>query len=183
MEPAQSSATIHDIMNNVLNFVTIIKAGVINDLAPGVMTRSHATLMRIIVLRAILTGSQVILNGIIALHAALMVLTGLLTELSGLIHKILAGRVALRGSTAILFRINSLSTSGHQKMSSLKGITNVLMARSIKDARRLNLTGEVKLLTGRNPRLKNGMSPVYLTGVFSKDLARPNVGMPSSGRE
>jgi len=183
MEPAQSSATIHDIMNNVLNFVTIIKAGVINDLAPGVMTRSHATLMRIIVLRAILTGSQVILNGIIALHAALMVLTGLLTELSGLIHKILAGRVALRGSTAILFRINSLSTSGHQKMSSLKGITNVLMARSIKDARRLNLTGEVKLLTGRNPRLKNGMSPVYLTGVFSKDLARPNVEMPSSGRE
>jgi len=166
MEPAQSSATIHDIMNNVLNFVTIIKAGVINDLAPGVMTRSHATLMRIIVLRA-----------------ALMVLTGLLTELSGLIHKILAGRVALQGSTAILFRINSLSTSGHQKMSSLKGITNVLMARRIKDARRLNLTGEVKLLTGRNPRQKNGMSLVYLTGVLSKDLARPNVEMLSSGRE
>src|SRR6266550_2926630 len=166
MEPAQSSATIHDIMNNVLNFVTTIKARVINDLAPGVMTRSHATLMRII-----------------ALHAVLMVLTGLLTELSGLIHKILAGRVALRGSTAILFRINSLSTSGHQKMSSLKGITNVLMARSIKDARRLNLTREVKLLKGRNPRQKNGMLLVYLTGVFSKDLAQPNVEMPSSGRE
>jgi len=183
MEPAQGSATIHDIMNNVLNFVTMIKAGVINDLAPDVMIRSHATLTRIIVLRAMLTGSQVILNGIIALHAALMVLTGLLTELSGLVHKIPAGRVALRGNTAILFRINSLSTSGHQKMSSLKGITNVLTARSIKDARRLNLTREVKLLKGGNPRQKNGMSLVYLTGVFSKDLAQPNVEMPSSGRE
>ena len=185
MEPAQSSATIHEIMNNVLNFVTTIKAGIINGLAPGVMTRSHATLMGIIVLRAMLTGSQVILNGIIALHAALMVLTGLLTELSGLIHKILAGRVALQGSTAILFRINSLSTSGHQKMSSLKGITNVLMARGSKNAQRFNLTRGrgVKLLRGRNPRQKNGMSLVYLTGVFSKDLARPNVKMPSSGRE
>src|SRR2546421_8366011 len=185
MEPAQSSATIHDIMNNVLNFVTTIKAGVINGLAPGVMTRSHATLMGIIVLRAMLTGSQVILNGIIALHAALIVLTGLLTELSGLIHKILAGRVALQGSTAILFRINSLSTRELQKMNNLKGITNVLMARSIKDAQRFNLTRGrgVKLLRGTGPRQKNGMSLAYLTGVFSRDLARPHTEMPSSGRE
>ena len=170
IEPAQSSAT-------------MIKAGVINDLAPDAMTRSHATLTRIIVLRAMLTGSQVMLNGIIALHAALMALTGLLTELSGLVHKIPAGKVALRGSTAILFRINSLSTSGHQKMSSLKGITNVLMARSIKAALRLNLTGEAILPTGPGPRQNNGMSLVYQTGVFSRDLVWPNVEMPSSGRE
>lgn len=162
MEPARGPATTHDIMNNVLNFVTMIKAGVINDLAPGVMTHSHATLTRIIVLRAMLTVSQVILNGIIALHAALMDLTGLLTDLSGLAHKIPAGRVDLRRSAAIPSSINRISTRGLQKMNNLRGITNVLMARGSKNAQRFNLTRGrgVKLLRGTGSRQKNGMSRV-----------------------
>ena len=180
-ETARSSATIHGIMNSVLNIVTMLKAGVINDLVPGVMTGSHVTLIRIIVLHAM--PARVILSGIIALHAAPAVLTGPLTKPNGPVHKILAGRVVPQPSAAILFRINSISTSGLQKMNNLKGITNVLMAHGIKDARRLNLPGEGKLQIEHSPRQKYGTSPACLMGAFLKDRARHNVEMNSSGRK
>jgi len=183
MEPVRVCATMHDIMNNVLNFGAMSRAGAINDLTPGVMTGSHLTLTRTIVPHAMLSGSRVILSGTIALHATLMVLIDPLIKLSGLIHKILAGRAVLRRSAVILFRANGISTSGHQKMNSLKGTTNVLMARSIKDARQVNLTGGAKLLTGPNPRQKNSMSLAYPMGVFSKDPARYSVKTLSSGRK
>jgi len=182
-ELARGSAIIHDVMNNVLNFETMIKAGAIKGAAPGVMTGSHVTLTRIIVLRAMLSGSQVILSGISALHATLMVLAGPLTRLSGLVRKILVGRAARRRSGAALIRINSISTSWHHKMSSLKGTTNVSIDRSSKDARRIDLTAGVRLLTGSDPRRKNGMSLAYPMDVFSRDLARYSVERPSSGRE
>jgi hypothetical protein len=88
MEPARGPETIHDIMNRVLNFVTMSKAVAINDLVPGDLSSSHGTLTRIIVLRAMV--ARGILNGIIALLATLVVLTGPLTAWSGLMNNILA---------------------------------------------------------------------------------------------
>lgn len=127
MEAARGPVTIHDIMNRVLNFVTMIKAVVINDLVPGVLSSSHGTLTRIIVLRVM--AARVILNGIIALLVTLVVLTDRHTERGGLMKNILACGVVPRHSAAIPLRTKSISTSGNQKTSSLKGITNVLMVR------------------------------------------------------
>ena len=174
MVAARGRATIHDIMNRVLNFVTMIKAVVINGLAPGVLSSSHGTLTRIIVLRAMV--ARVILKGIIDLLVTLVVLTRPLTASIGLKNNILACGVVPGHSEAIPLRTKSISTSGNQKTRSLKGITNVLMVRGSKNAQRFNLT------RGRGLKLPNGMSRVWLTGVFSRDLVRPNVKMLSSGR-
>src|ERR1051326_5422234 len=82
MEAARGRATIHDIMNRVLNFVTMIKAVVIKGLVPGVLSSSHGTLTRIIVLPVMV--ARVILKGIIDLLVTLVVLTSPLTASIGL---------------------------------------------------------------------------------------------------